>query len=189
MVGTSWRFAPGYRSGLITECSKREVPSSSSHGRSFLAIEVKYHEDLTGTPAPDPTGRYPKIAARHNVFRTAAISALKTLPLQQIWLDHLLALQLRANACDGWKAGTFILLHPIGNTACAVAADRYRQCLTQDETFEVRTLDDIVQAARLATTEPWPDDVYARYLDPTLVNTALKNVMKAPELLSRHSAP
>ena len=161
------------------------VEYDGRRGRSFLAIEVKYHEDLTGSPAADPTDRYPKIAARHNIFREESISQLKTLPLQQIWLDHLLALQLRADPGDGWQAGTFVLLYPIGNTACAAAGDRYRQCLTQDETFDVRTLDEIVQAARLATTEPWPDDVYARYLDPAPVNTALKDAVTAPELLNR----
>ena len=57
--------------------------------------------------------------------------------------------------------------------------------MTRDETFDVRTLDDVVQAARLATTEPWPDGLYARYLDPAPVNTTLQDAMNAPALPDR----
>ena len=141
-------------------------------GRSFLGIEVKYHEDLTGTTASDPNHRYPAIARRHHVFRDDAIPQLQKLPLQQIWLDHLLALQLRASRDDGWDAGTFVLLHPLGNIACAAAAQRYRRCLTDTDTFDVRSLDDVVQAVRLATTDQWPTEVHERYLDPMPVNDA-----------------
>jgi hypothetical protein len=142
-------------------------------GRSFLGIEVKYHEDLTGTAASDPAGRYPAIARKHQVFRNDAIPQLQELPLQQLWLDHLLALQLRACRDDGWDTGTFVLLYPLGNTACAAAAQRYRRTLADADTFDVRTLDDVVGAIRLSTPDQWPVEVYERYLDPTLVNDAL----------------
>ena len=61
---------------------------------------------------------------------------------------------------------------PLGNAVCAAAAQRYRRCLTDTDTFDVRTLDDVVQAARLATADPWPAQVHERYLDPTQVNDA-----------------
>ncbi len=38
-------------------------------GRGFLGIKVKYHEDLTGKLASDPTGRYVTLARQHGVFR------------------------------------------------------------------------------------------------------------------------
>lgn len=81
---------------------------------------------------------------------TTASSINCRTPLQQIWLDHLLALQLRANQADGWDTGTFVLLHPVGNIACAAAAASYRRSLTGGDTFDVQTLDEVVQAARLA---------------------------------------
>ncbi|MHA6779659.1 PGN_0703 family putative restriction endonuclease [Pseudonocardia saturnea] len=140
-------------------------------GRSFLGIEVKYHEDLSGKAAKDEKSRYTALADKHGIFRKDLVPALQKAPLQQIWLDHLLALQLRSNPKnDGWKAGTFVLMYPVGNTACADGAARYRRYLTDVETFDARTLDDVVQAARLVSPASWPDDVYARYLDPTLVN-------------------
>jgi hypothetical protein len=73
---------------------------------------------------------------------------------------------------DRWDAGTFVLLYPVGNERCATAARAYRQCLTDGRTFEAHTLDALVQAVSLATTDSWPRDVYRRYLDPDLVNTA-----------------
>jgi hypothetical protein len=151
------------------------VDYDGARGRSFLGIEIKYHEDLTGKAAKDEHNVYPAMAANHHIFRDGAITQLQKLPLQQIWLDHLLALQLRTNPKDdGWDAGTFVLLYPVGNTACAAAAGRYRHCLDNGETFHARTLDEVVQAARLASSDSWTDEVFARYLDPTPVNAALK---------------
>src|SRR5690349_12794554 len=109
-------------------------------GRSFLGIKVKYHEDLTGKAAKDEHSRYATMAHRHGIFREDRLPALQEPPLQQIGLDHLLALQLRSNPKhDGWAAGTFAFLHPVGNTACADGAARYRRCLTDSDTFDVRT--------------------------------------------------
>lgn len=149
------------------------VAYRSPTGRGFLGIEVKYHENLRGTVATDPTQRYPKIASRHGIFREGALVELQTLPLQQLWLDHLLALQLRASPDDGWDEGTFVFLSPTGNVDCTAAAHRYRHCLTDSATFDVRTLDELVQAVRLATDDPWADAVYERYLDPQPVSNAL----------------
>jgi hypothetical protein len=83
--------------------------------RGFLGIEVKYHESLRGIAATDPKQRYPEIAATHGIFRNSALPEMQMLPLQQLWLDHLLALQLRASPDDGWDEGTFVFLSPAGN--------------------------------------------------------------------------
>jgi hypothetical protein len=55
----------------------------------------------------------------------------------------------------------------VGNQACTHAAHRYRSHLTDDASFDARTLDELVQAIRLCTTDRWIHDVYDRYLDPT----------------------
>ncbi|WP_181778839.1 PGN_0703 family putative restriction endonuclease [Pseudonocardia pini] len=156
------------------------VDCDGDRGRSFLGIEVKYHEDLSGSPAKDADGRYPKLAAEHGVFHQDSLPALMRLPLQQIWLDHLLALQTLAK--DDWGSGRFVLLSPMGNTACTSAAAHYRRCLTDDTTFDARTLDDLVQAARLAAPRSWPDTVHARYMDPALVDSVV-----APEVGRRQT--
>jgi hypothetical protein len=87
-------------------------------GRGFLGIEVKYHENLRGSAAADSKGRYPAIARSHGIFRETAMVDLQKLPLQQLWLDHLLALQLGASSQDGWDEGTFVLIFPTGNLDC-----------------------------------------------------------------------
>jgi hypothetical protein len=128
-------------------------------------MEVKYHEDLTGSPATDEHDRYPRMASQHGVFRDDALQELQKLPLQQIWLDHLLALQLRAVDAHTWDEGTSVFLYPVGNAACARAAARYRRCLTEASTFEPCTLDAMVQAIRLTTRDSWAEELYDRYLD------------------------
>lgn len=143
-------------------------------GRGFLGIEVKYHENLRGSPAVDPDLRYPKIAGAHGIFRHDALPKLQALPLQQLWLDHLLALQLRVSSDDGWDEGTFVFLSPTGNVNCTAAARQYRRCLTNSETFDPRTLDEVVQAIRLATNDPWATALYERYLDPGPVAHAVE---------------
>lgn len=72
-----------------------------------------------------------------------------------------------------------MLLYPVGNVACATAAASYRRCLTVGDSFDVRTLDDVVQATRLATSDTLPEQLYARYLDPTPVKTALHDAVEA----------
>ncbi|GAA2573563.1 hypothetical protein GCM10010210_56460 [Pseudonocardia hydrocarbonoxydans] len=149
------------------------VAYQNGTSRGFLGIEVKYHENLRGTAATDPKQRYPKIAAKHRIFRDGALPDLQRLPLQQLWLDHLLALQLLASPDDGWDEGTFVFLSPTGNVACTTAARRYSHALTDSTTFDARTLDELVQAIRLVADDPWADAVYERYLDPRPVSRAL----------------
>jgi hypothetical protein len=143
------------------------VAYHGDRGRGFLAIEVKYHENLRGSTATGPAQRYPTIAQAHGIFRESALPTLQTLPLQQLWLDHLLALQLRTSPTDDWDEGTFVFLSPTGNVACTAAARRYRRCLIDSATFDARTLDELVQAIRLCTDDPWAHALYERYLDPS----------------------
>jgi hypothetical protein len=112
------------------------------------------------------------------VFRQDALPSLQRLPLQQLWLDHLLALQLRAGPDDGWDEGTFVLLSLTGNIDCTLAAHRYRRCLTDTSTFDARTLDEIVLAIRLTTGGDWIDAVHDRYLDPTPLKRAGLNSLR-----------
>lgn len=152
------------------------IEYDGDHGHSFIGIEVKYHEDLRGTPASNKDGLYVEIAKRTAAFDPSTFPLLSALPLQQIWLDHLLALRMLDRSNDGWDAGTFVLLYPVGNMHCAAAARDYGRCLVGGQTFEARTLDEIVQAAQLATTDAWPDEVHNRYLNPAPVNTAINEV-------------
>jgi hypothetical protein len=143
-------------------------------GKGFLGIEVKYHENLSGRPARDELQRYPAIARKHAIFSDDAIPELQRLPLQQLWLDHLLALQLGTNPghTDDWDEGTFVLLYPDGNTHCAKAERRYRDCLTDPSSFDARHLEDVVRAIRSVTGNGWIDAVHDRYFEPAHIRNA-----------------
>lgn len=134
-------------------------------GMGFLAVEVKYHEDLVVSPAQDPTGRYAQLAAETGAFRSGSAKMLSRPPLQQLWLDHLLALRMTASQPEVWGHGMFVLLYPAANVACATAAARYRQGLLEHDTFDARTLEEIVSVIRYASGESWADQLYERYLN------------------------
>ena len=129
-------------------------------GRGFIGVEVKYHENLRGQPAT-LRDRAVEVADRAGIPDDR--SDIERLPLQQIWLDHLLALSI-LQADDGYASGLFVFLHPTGNGPCATAADRYRSMLTDQSTFERLTLETVVAAIRWATDAPWIDAFESRYL-------------------------
>jgi hypothetical protein len=141
---------------------RHTTPGSSP---AFIGIEVKYHENLGGSGAKDKP-RYEEVAANSGAFRDPADADLRKNPLQQLWLDHLLALSmLDADAEDWGGGGRFVFLHPTANRRCAQAAATYRQHLTSLETFEARTLEEIVAAIRWHCDDPWIREFTNRYVD------------------------
>lgn len=64
--------------------------TTSTGGRGFVGVEVKYHENLLGPPG-EPRARYDEIAEMMACFGPGTRAALTAPPLQQIWRDHLLA--------------------------------------------------------------------------------------------------
>jgi hypothetical protein len=80
--------------------------------------------------------------------------------LQQLWLDHLLALSM----LHEWDTGLFVLVYPGANTSMASAADRYATTLLDARTFEHRTLEEMVERLRVVTTSPWVAEFVDRYL-------------------------
>lgn len=141
-------------------------------GAGFLGIEVKYHEDLKVTAAADPDGRYRQLARGTAAFRDDAFPRLEKPPLQQLWLDHLLALRMRTADAGQWAAGTFVLLYPVANRPCRIAATEYRTCLSTSGDFDAVTLEELVSAIRHASGEPWADELCDRYLNPAVLPAA-----------------
>jgi hypothetical protein len=127
----------------------------------FLGIEVKYHEALRDRAASHRE-RYDEVAEAMGCF-VAEREALRGAPLQQIWRDHLLAGALIA-ASVGYDEGAFVFLAPEGNVACARALERYREQLTQQDTFVTWTLEQVLGVLSQATDARWVRDVHDRYL-------------------------
>lgn len=133
-------------------------------GPGFLGIEVKYHENLR-VKAAELKDRYDDVAERSGVFDDPKHSQLRKRPLQQIWLDHLLALSM-LRAGDGWDDGLFVLLTPSKNKRCSDVAADYNQLLIDDEnTFEIVALEPVVNAIEAETNDAWIKDFRSRYLD------------------------
>jgi hypothetical protein len=127
----------------------------------FVGVEVKYHENLKGTPAPHREA-YERVAEAMGCFREDALPALRENPLQQIWRDHILAgAMLEA---DGYADGFFAFLHPADNEYCREASQAYGYCLTEDSTFVGWTLEDVVETLAQLTDEPWVGMLRDRYL-------------------------
>ena len=91
-------------------------------GTGVIGIEVKYHEDLTGT-AGDLRARAVEVA------EAAGIDATKPKyqqgRLNQLLLDHLLALSIGQHPEQPFGRARFVLLYPAANPACARATAEY----------------------------------------------------------------
>jgi len=68
------------------------------------------------------------------------------LDLQQLWLDHLLALSMVQHPSEELGPTQFLLVYPEQNVSFASAAERYREALKNERTFETRTLEQLLDA-------------------------------------------
>jgi hypothetical protein len=132
-----------------------------------VAIEVKYHEDLTQDPGSPDNPRYAEVAAASGVFQDPAAPALRQLPLRQLWFDHLLALSLVGDAPDDFRRTRFVLLAPAINAAAASVDVAYRTHLKDALTYERRTLEEVIAVIAAFTDASWVGEFSARYLRQT----------------------
>ena len=131
-------------------------------GDGFIGMEVKYHENLQ-VEAANLHPRHYEVAEIMGCFDSEKFLQLTKQPLQQIWRDHLLAGALKH--VERYDDGFFVFLYPEGNTYCAEAVDRYRACLTNSETFEAWTLEDLTSCIKQHTSQDWVDQFHDRYLN------------------------
>jgi hypothetical protein len=113
-----------------------------------IGIETKYHEHIKHERAPSDTKRMPRyreVTERSGVFATGWEEALAGTDLQQIWLDHLLVLAMLQHPSGRWAWGRYVLAYPAANPSVRDAAARYREVLTDDTTFEVRTIEELLE--------------------------------------------
>jgi len=132
--------------------------------KGFIGIEVKYHENLRTTPAK-MADRYFEIASMMGCFKKDSLPALQRAPLEQIFRGHLLAGSMLYAHKDNFKDVLFVFLYPRLNTHCKQAAEKYKQCLKIDRTFDTWTLENVVEAIKENTTARWIDFLIDRYLN------------------------
>jgi hypothetical protein len=68
---------------------------------------------------------------------------------------------------DGLDAGLFVVAYPAINAACHAALESYGATLAPArDTFEGRTLEDLVAVMDQAIDAPWVSEFRERYLTP-----------------------
>jgi hypothetical protein len=132
--------------------------------KGIVGVETKYHEDARAEkwPDEDKLATYAVVTEMSNAFKPGWKEAIVGADLQQIWLDHLLVLSMLQNDEDDTRWGRFLLVYPDKNLSFARAAERYRDVLVDDETFETRTVEELLDANVLPTQ--LQDDFKKRYL-------------------------
>jgi hypothetical protein len=165
VTGVRFEYSPGRSDARYTGSRSAFdvfVEGVGPRGRGFVGVEVKYHESMQVAAAVDRG--YAELARSTEAFLNDAIPALLRPPLQQLLLDHLLALRLQQADADQWDWGAFALLYPRGNDACAAVADSYASALAAPTTFRVITLEEMYGALAEACQEPWVAELRQRYL-------------------------
>lgn len=130
-------------------------------GRSFIGIEVKYHEALTDEPARHRP-RYDEVTRAMGCFKPDLLAGIRRKPLEQIWRDHMLAGSMLLPPSP-WETGLYAFLYPEDNEPCRAAVQLYREYLCDDRTFDSVTLERVAEAIEVETDAPWIRDVRERY--------------------------
>ena len=119
--------------------------------KGVIGVETKYHEHPRRMPRPydDRLRRYRNVAAESGVMDENTVTALLGTELQQVWLDHLLALSMLHHPSEVWTWAKFILVYPSRNPGFAAVARRYGELLPEPDTFGVSTVEDLLDAGVL----------------------------------------
>jgi hypothetical protein len=160
-----WPDAPGKVSAVRFEWSPgRRLPGEHLENRSafdvafelaladgrrgIVGVETKYHEHCKRERVPndDRRKRYERVTRESGIFVPEAVSAILGTDLQQVWLDHLLALSMLQHPSGTWGWVKFVLVHPAKNPSYAWAAERYRVLLRDLATFQVSTIEALPDA-------------------------------------------
>jgi hypothetical protein len=164
-VHSWWPAVPGRVRNVLLEWSPgRLLPGQFLENRSafdaafeleledgtlgVLGIETKYHEDCRKEKVPkaDRRKRYAAVSEASGIIAPDAVESILGTDLQQIWLDHLLALSIPQHPSGKWSWAGFVLVHPERNPSYARATERYRALLADDSSMQVSTLESLLTA-------------------------------------------
>lgn len=115
--------------------------------RGVLGVETKYHEHpvMEMAPSEERLGRYLEVTERSGAFAVAAQEHLVATELQQLWLDHLLALSTLQHPGGDWGWARFVVVHPARNVGFSAAVEAYRSQLADATTFANSTIEELVE--------------------------------------------
>ena len=160
-----WPGVPGRVSEVLFEWSPgRRLPGLYLENRSafdvafkleledgtqgMLGVETKYHEDCKPEeiPSDDRCKRYAEVTERSGVISLESMKSILCTDLQQIWLDHLLALSMLQDTSRQWTWASFAIVHPAKNPSYARSSERYKSVLKDVATFRVSTIESLLAA-------------------------------------------
>ena len=127
--------------------------------KGVVGIETKYHEHAARMKqsSDDRMNRYRLVAEESGVLDGDTVGTIVGTDLQQIWLDHLLALSMPMHPTGGWTWARFVVVYPEANPSFRRAAHEYRELLENTETFAVATVESLLDARVL------PQDLTTRF--------------------------
>jgi hypothetical protein len=113
-----------------------------------LGVETKYHEDCRKEerPSSERLERYRCVTSASGIMPSDRLNQIIGTDLQQIWLDHLLAVSMPLNIVHPWGWAGFVLVHPAGNPSYAHATERYRALLAAPASLYVNTIESLIKA-------------------------------------------
>lgn len=116
--------------------------------KGVIGVETKYHEHAVPMKQTSDKRmeRYRNVARESGVFAPGATEKIIGTELQQIWLDHLLALSMPLHPSEEWTWVRFVLVHPNGNPSFRRAGEEYRTLLRRSESFAINTIESLLDA-------------------------------------------
>lgn len=151
VVAVHFEWSPGRRieGRFLENASAFDVAFELDLGegkRGIFGVETKYHEDCRREDMPSESrkARYEYVSDLSEAFLPGAIESFLGSDLQQMWLDHLLALSMTLDVRSDWAWSGFALVHPGENPSYARSAERYRRLLRKPEAFRVTTIEDLL---------------------------------------------
>ncbi len=143
---------------LLVQCRTKD------NAFGFIAIEVKYSETLTETPAR-LRARYDELSQDCKCFRRPDSPVLRETPLQQFWRQHMLAAAMLKNGL--YDSGRFVVVAPRFNNQVQNALAIYRHEVKDDAavTFDDITLEAVIETLRKVGVEETYRALFERYCD------------------------
>lgn len=116
----------------------------------IIGVETKYHEHCKPERVPNLEKRMPRyveVTQKSGVFASDALDHIVGTKLQQIWLDHLLALSMPLTEPNSWAWAKFVLVYPHRNPSYTKAAAEYGNLLVDKSTFDVATIESLLDSS------------------------------------------
>ena len=134
-----------------------------------LAIKARYAEGHSGGALQLPESAV-AVMRRSGVF--GRLDPLDLPPRCNALLrEHVATIVMNVHAR---RRARFVYLYPLRHEKASQAVSVYREYLRESAGFAAHTLEDAVAALRWAYGEKWVEDLYGRYLDPTVIRRAAR---------------